>query len=325
MRRTLGLAAGIMATALLFVGCNETAQSPVAPVYTAVNDSSTPVVPQPKDTMEVVESLRLPTVDTVILTFTSLTGGSAVRTWTLPWKDSVQVGIDTGTGRLWRLDVVGHKGGRLWWTMDSIRVLPDSTRRIVLDSSLSHFVLADTTAAVATDTDLYIQASALSGDAFPSAGNERGVFLMYDGTDFTARVVSDGNSPTDLNDVFDAQLSIAVLGSSDSVLVPQLSQTLVNGVDDNDSTSTLVYATSPNGYVDSLYGNVFANFRLKGLILQAARCTLDVSVKLRNGVPPVATPGWTMPAVASDSVDGFIFLGSGRTHPAKSHFRIILP
>jgi hypothetical protein len=320
----MGMVLGLMA-------CDRPDNDVTGPTLpTVIHDTGTVVVVRdttPKDTVTVLLSKRLPVVDTMIFAFSS--PGTTTRTKALVPKDSLQVfPLDTGVGKVWSLKIQGRKQGRLWWTMDSLRVVPDSSGRIVLDSLLRRLVVADTAepvVPVVVDTNLYIDASSLAGNAFPEAGQERGVFFRYEEGKLSVLVVSDGDVPgTSLNRVFNAQLMMSIVsqGTLGAVLVDDA---MIGNKADSDSLSRLRTTSAPGGGLSSAYANIFANYRMKTLSLQVSKCTLDVVISLRSGAIPVATPTWIMPSIPDSAAKDFVFLGADRRHPTKTHFRIVIP
>lgn len=324
----LGCAATLMCA---LAACDQSSVIPTSPVPTTSAD--TPWVPTKdtshKDTVTVVHAKLFPTVDSMRFTFVSLTGGSALRSWKVTRKatdTTVKFPLDAGTERTWRFSVTGYKSGRVWWQLDSVRVKPDSSSRIVLDSFYKRLKIADTTTPVVppvtpTDTLPVIFASALSGDPAPNAGAERGLFFTYTGGNLVVSLSSDGNAGTSYDRVLGGHF--AMVFSKGSIGTPALVD-LYNGTRDNDSTSKLVTYVDSVNVLKALAGDVYSRYLLKTLTIPVAKCTVEVALSFSQGVQTNAS-GWTMSALASDSVAPLVFLGSKRTHPTKAHFKIVIP
>jgi len=285
----------------------------------------------PRDTILVKASKKFPAVDSLSLAFATRTTptapGALTRYRSGTVKDTL-LRCPLDTGRLWMLKVQGFRKGRLWWSLDSIPVFPDSVKLIVLDSFARRLKVADTSTPVVvppTDTNLYVEASGLAGDAYPSAGQERGLFFRYGDGQLSLKLVSDGDvGGKTYNRVFNAKVSLR-LSFGGTVGTVSLDDAVYNGTVDNDSVSVMRIVTRPGSAIDSVTANLFARSKLKTLSLPAAKCTVDVDIKLRSGVIPGDKLPWTMPSIAADSAKAFIFLGQGRTHPTKTHFRIVIP
>lgn len=285
----------------------------------------------PRDTILVKASKRFPAVDSLSLAFAARTTpaapGALARYRSATAKDTL-LRCPLDTGRLWTLKVQGFRKGRLWWSVDSIPVFPDSVKRIVLDSFARRLRIADTSTPVVVspvDTNLYLAATGVAGDAYPSAGQERGLFFRYGDGQLSLKLVSDGDvGGKTYNRVFNAKVSLR-FSSGGTIGTVRLDDPVYNGTVDNDSVSVMRIVTRPGGAVDSVAANLFARSKLKTLSLPAAKCTVDVEIKLRSGVIPGDKLPWTMPPIADDSAKAFIFLGQGRTHPTKTHFRIVIP
>jgi len=330
MMRKLLVASAVAALAL--IGCDRSGgETPVSTIIDVKQDSLI-VIPRdttPKDTVAVLMSRKAPTVDSLVFSWTPKGAAAALRSWKIARKDTlVRFPLDTGAGRIWSLKVEGRKGGRLWWTMDSVRVFPDSSRRVVLDSFFKRLVVADTSTPVVVvpvDTNVYIQAAALAGDPDPKTGWERGLFFTYGDGRLTMKLVSDGSVPGDYYDrVFNARVSLA-FSSAGTIGAASLDDAVYSGKVDNDSVSKMLVTARAGGTVAAVSGDLFARYRLKTLSIPAAKCTVDVVVSLRSGVIPVGTPNWVMPSISDDLAKDFLFLGQGRTHPSKTHFRIVIP
>lgn len=317
----------LFATAM--IACDRSDAEALSP--TTVTYDTTTRVPvldtTPKDTVVVVLPKRFPAVDSLVFSFVSVTGKTASLSKRILRKDSlVSFPLDTGAGRLWRLAVQGRKEGRLWWSLDSIRVKPDSSRRIVLDSSWRRLVVADTSTPVVVapkDTSLYVPLSALAGDTILFTDRDRGLFLRYQAGVLSFSLVSDGNYPGVTQDrVTNAQflLSFSRAGAVDSV---RWNDPTYNGQRDNDSTSLVRWYRDSNRAVRSLEGNIFSRFLPKVLAIPVSRCTVDVAVAFRSGIQNAA--GWAPSSVSSDSSLPLLHLGKARTHPTKTHFKIVIP
>ena len=334
--RLLPLLGGIAMLACALAACDQSSVIPTSPASASAVDSN-PWVPSKdtsrKDTVTVVYAKLFPTVDSMRYTFVPVVGGNATRSWKITRKatDTVaRLTLDTGTGRIWRFSATGYKNGRTWWLLDSVRVKPDSSRRIVLDSFYKRLKIADTTTPivvppVAKDTLPIVQVSALAGDPNPKTGEERGLFFTYSSStgNLVAYLSSDGdvNDTSKYNRVFGAQLAMAFSGETAG------SPTLIdiyNGVSDNDSTSTLVAYDDSANALKALTGKIYSRFRLKTLTIPVAKCTVEVAISFSQGVQTNA-PGWKMSNLASDSLTPLIFLGAKRTHPTKAHFKIVIP
>lgn len=310
------------------VGCDRSDAEALSPTTVTIDTTTrVPVVDTtPKDTVVLVLPKRFPTVDSFVFSFVSVTGKAASLSKRILRKDSlVSIPLDTGTGRLWRLAVQGRKGERLWWSLDSIRVKPDSSRRIVLDSAWRRLVVADTSTPVVVvpkDTSLYVPLSALAGDTILFAESDRGLFLRYDAGILSLSLVSDGNYPGVTQErVTNARfaLSFSRAGAADSV--PWLDPSY-NGRRDNDSISRVQW-TRNAGAVNGVAGNLFARFLPKVLAIPVSRCTVEVAVTFRSGIQSGA--GWATSPVPSDSAPGLLFLGASRIHPTKTNFKIVIP
>lgn len=329
MRKLLVALAGV---ALALVGCDSSVGEKPASTVIEVKQDSLIVVPRdttPKDTVAVLMSRKAPVVDSLVFSWTPKGAASALRSWKILRKDTlVRFPLDTGTGRIWSLKVEGRKNGRLWWTMDSVRVFPDSLRRVVLDSFFKRLVVADTSTPVVVvpvDTNLYIQAAELAGDSVPNAGWERGLFFSYADGRLTMRLVSDGNVPgANYDRVFNAKVGLA-FSSAGTIGTASLDDAVYSGKVDNDSVSTMRVTARAGGSIAAVSGNLFARYRLKTLSIPVAKCTVDVAVALRSGVIPTGTPNWVMPSLSDDLAKDFLFLGQGRSHPSRTHFRIVIP
>lgn len=324
MNRCLLILLAWLATAM--TACDRSDAEPLSP--TTVSYDTTTRVPvvdtTPKDTVVVVLPRAFPTVDSLVFTFVS--GKGLVGPKRILRRDSLaRFSLDTGAGRVWLLGVQGRKSGRLWWSLDSIRVKPDSTRRIVLDSVRRRLVVADTSTPVVVvpkDTSLYVPLSALAGDTILFTDRDRGLFLRYDAGILSLALVSDGNFPGATQDrVTNAKfaLSFSRAGAVDSV--PWFDPSY-NGRRDNDSISRLQWTRSA-GAVNGLVGNLFARFLPKILAIPVSRCTVDVAVAFRSGIQNPA--GWSTAGVPADSALNLLFLGANRTHPTKTHFKIVIP
>lgn len=324
MRRCfLGLLA-FLATAM--TACDRSdAEVLTSPTVTYDTTTRVPAVDTtPKDTVVVVLPQRFPTVDSLVFSFVS--GKSATGPKRLLRKDSLaRFALDTGAGRVWLLAVQGRKGGRLWWSLDSVRVKPDSTRRVVLDSAWRRLVVADTATPVVVvpaDTNLYVPLSALAGDTILFTDRDRGLFLRYKAGILSLALVSDGNFPGATQErVTNARFALGFsrAGAVDSV--PWLDPTY-NGRRDNDSVSRVRWTRSA-GAVNGLVGDLFARFLPKVLSIPVSRCTVDVAVAFRSGIQNPS--GWSTAAVPADSALDLLFLGEKRTHPTKTHFKIVIP
>lgn len=330
MMRKLLVALAVAALAL--VGCDRSGgETPVSTIIDVKQDSLIPVVRDttPKDTVAVLMSKKAPAVDSLVFSWVPKGATAALRSWKILRKDTlVRFPLDTGAGRIWSLKVEGRKNGRLWWTMDSVRVFPDSSRRVVLDSFFKRLVVADTSTPVVVvpvDTNVYIQAAALAGDAVPDFGRERGLFFRYDGGILTLRLVSDGElAGAAYNRVFNAKVSLG-FSSGGTIGAALLDDPYINSHFDNDSASSMLVTPRPGGSLAAVSSNLFANYRLKTLTIPAAKCTVDVTVSLRSDVIPAGAPNWVMPSISDNLAKDFLFLGQGRIHPSKTHFRIVIP
>jgi len=232
------------------------------------------------------------------------------------------------TGRIWLLKAQGFKKGRLWWTLDSIPVFPDSVKKIVLDSFARRLKIADTSTPVVVvpvDTNLYLDLADLAGSPLPSEGKERGLFLNVDSGRLVLSVSSDGNvfGSVATDRVFNAKVGLGFLGGTADTAV--LLDPYYNGRFDSDSISHIVFVNDIAGNVKQVAANIFSRYRLKTLTIPVSKCTVNVVVNFRSGVIPFAPADWNMPSIASDSAKAFIFLGQGRVHPSKTHFRIVIP
>ena len=326
----LGCAATLICA---LAACDQSSVIPTSPVSsTNVDTSWTPTKDTSrKDTVTVVYAKLFPAVDSMRFTFVSGigTGGNTLRSWKIMRKatdTTVKLPLDTGTGRTWRFSVTGYKSGRTWWQLDSVRVKPDSSSRIVLDSFYKRLKIADTTTPVVppvtpTDTLPVVLASALSGDPAPNAGAERGLFFTYTGGNLVVSLSSDGNAGTTYDRVLGGHF--AMVFSKGSVGTPALVD-LYNGTRDNDSTSKLITYVDSANVLKALAGDIYSRYLLKTLTIPVAKCTVEVALSFSQGVQTNAS-GWTMSALASDSVAPLVFLGSKRTHPTKAHFKIVIP
>jgi hypothetical protein len=338
------LVAGILLAIAFLMGCdrpnNDVTSLPDVVVlpdtgfhYTAKPDTT------PRDTILVKPSKKFPAVDSFSLVFVArkvnaygVVSPTAMDTLT---RRKSAAGKDTlicsplDTGRLWLLKAQGFKKGRLWWTLDSIPVFPDSVKIIVLDSFAHRLKIADTSTPVVVvpvDTNLYLDLADLAGSPLPSEGKERGLFLNVDSGRLVLSVSSDGNvfGSVATDRVFNAKVDIG-FSTGGTVGAASLVDPVYNGKVDSDSISRMLVKTRPGSGVESVSGNMFARYRLKTLTIPASKCTVSVVVNFRSGVIPYAPADWIMPSIASDSAKAFIFLGQGRVHPSKTHFRIVIP
>ena len=315
----------------VLVACDQSGVIPTSPVSSAALD--TPWVPTKdtsrKDTVTVVFAKLFPAVDSMQDTFALVSGGSVTRSWKITRKatdTTVKIPLDTGTGRVWRFSVTGYKGNRIWWKLDSVRVKPDSSRRIVLDSFYKRLKIADTTTPAVdtpvppTDTLPVVLASALSGDPAPNAGTERGMFFTYTGGNLVVSLSSDGNAGITYDHVLGGHIAMAF--SKGSLGTPVLVDYI--GTRDNDSTSNLISYVDSANVLKALVGDIYSRYLLKTLTIPVAQCTVEVAISFSQGVQTNVS-GWTMSALASDSVVPLVFLGSKRTHSTKAHFKIVIP
>lgn len=320
---------GTAALMCALAACDQSSVIPVSPTASSVDTSWTPTKDTSrKDTVTVVFAKLYPTVDSMRFAFAPVTGGNTTRTWKIVRKatDTVaRLPLDTGTGRVWRFSATGYKNGRTWWLLDSVRVKPDSSHRIALDSFYKRLKIADTTTPVVIppvtkDTLPVILASALSGDPAPNAGAERGLFFSYTGGNLVVSLSSDGNASTSYERVLGGHIAMAFSGGS--IETPAL--TGVSGTRDNDSISTLITYVDSANVLKALAGDIYSRYLLRTFTIPVAKCTVEVALSFSQGVQTSA-PGWTMSSLASDSVASLVFLGSKRTHPTKAHFKIVIP
>ncbi len=328
MKRNFLFVLATLVTAM--VACDRSEAEAISPM--TVSDDTIIRVPvvrdtTPKDTVVVVLPLRYPVVDSLVYTFLPVPFSKDSLSWKRLRKDSLErFPLTTGTGRVWKLKVQGRKNGRLWWSLDSIRVKPDSSRRIVLDSAWRRLVVADTSTPVVVvplDTSLYIPLVSLAGDTILFAKSDRGLFLRYDQGVLSLSLTSDGDWPGVTADrVTNAQvwLGFSRAGAVDSVPWTDPSY---NGKRDNDSLSRVWWYRDSTKAVRSLYGNLFARFLTKTLAIPVSRCTVEVAVAFRSGVQNNA--GLTLSRVPFDSSLSLLHLGKARTHPTKTHFKIVIP
>jgi hypothetical protein len=197
-----------------------------------------------------------------------------------------------------------------------------------LDSALKRLVVADTSipvTPVVVDTNLYVPIAQLTGDGLPVAGKERGVFLRYDAGKLVFRITSDGDVQGESYDrVFNARIAVKNV-SLTGLGTASLDDAAVGSKFDSDSVSSLVVTSAIGGGLSAAQANMFSRFRLKTFSVVASQCTVEVDISLRSGVIPLGTPAWVMPAIPDEATKGLLFLGNGRTHPSRTHFRIVIP